>query len=188
MEDIGKIKKGIKIKINGQPHLVTDFEFKKPGKGQAVYRCKLKNLIQGNSFDHTWRSGDKFEKAEISNKTAHFSYIDGENFIFIDEDYEQIFVHKKLLKDNSIFLTDDMECELLYFENSLIEVIIPNFVDKKILYTEPGHKGDTTSSNVMKPAKIENDLEIYVPLFIKTGDVVRIDTRTRKYSERVSKG
>ncbi len=187
MEDIGKIRKGLKIKLNQQVYLVTDFQFTKPGKGQAVYKCKLKNLMTGSSIENTWRSGDKFEKASLVTKGANFSYIEGDSYIFIDEDYEQLSVNKEAFDGKEAFLEDDMLCELVYFEDTLIEVTLPTFIEKKILYTEPGHKGDTTT-NVLKPAKVDNDFEVFVPLFIDEGDIIRIDTRTGKYSARVTKG
>ena len=106
----------------------------------------------------------------------------------MDENYEQLTVPAKAFDGKEVLLEDDMLCELIYFEDQLIEVALPTFVNKEILYTEPGHKGDTASSNVLKPAKVQNDFEIHVPLFINQGDIIRIDSRTGKYSERVSKG
>ena len=187
MEDIGRIKKGMKIKFNDQAHLVIDFQFTKPGKGQAIYRCKLKNLITGANFENTWRSGDKFEKASVISKEAHYSYAQGNDYIFMDDNYEQLTIPSDAFNGKQVLLEDDMLCELIYFEDQLIEITLPTCVDKEILYTEPGHKGDTATSNVLKPATVKNDFKIQVPLFINQGDIIRIDTRTGKYSERILK-
>ena len=187
MMDVSDLRKGVKIKIDGSPCVVTDFQFSKPGKGQAVYKCKLKNMVQGNTFDKTWRSGDKMEKADLISGNLIFSYKEDELFVFLHpETYEQIYVTEAMLGNSMNFLTDDCECEALYFEGTPIEVSLPNFVVKEIVYTEPGARGDS-STNVLKPAKIDTGFEVHVPLFISEGDLIRIDTRTGAYSERVKK-
>ena len=181
------LRKGIKLKIDGAPHVVTDFNFTKPGKGQAVYRCKLKNMLTGNSFDKSWRSGDKMEKADLRSGSLIYSYLDGEEYVFMDpKSYEQTYISEKTIGDQKYFLIDDAECEVLYFEGKAIEVSLPNFVVKEITYTEPGAKGDT-ATNVLKPAQIDSGYEVNVPLFINEGDFIKIDTRTGEYSERVKK-
>ena len=187
MPDVSDLRKGIKIKIDGQPHHITDFSFTKPGKGQAVYRCKIRNMINGNSFDKVYRSGDKFEKAELYSKTYLFSYVDGDEYVFVDPDtYDQLYLNEDALGKQRYFLIDDCECEILFFEDKAIEVALPNFVEKEIIRSEPGVRGDT-ATNVTKPAYLDNDYEIHVPIFVNEGDTVKIDTRTGEYSERVSK-
>jgi elongation factor P len=181
------LRKGIKLKIDGAPHIVTDFNFTKPGKGQAVYRCKLKNMLTGNQFDKTWRSGDKMEKANLRSGKLIYSYVDGEEYVFMDpESYDQTYIDAKYLGKQINFLIDDCECDVLYFEDKAIEVTLPNFVTKEITYTEPGARGDTTT-NVSKPAQIDTGYEVHVPLFINEGDLIKIDTRTGEYAERVKK-
>ena len=187
MIDTSDLRKGIKLKIDGAPHVVTDFSFMKPGKGQAVYRCKLKNMLTGNTFDKSWRSGDKMEKADLRSGALIYSYADGDDYVFMDpETYEQTYISEKILGNQKYFLIDDCECEVLYFEDKPIEVTLPNFVVKEIVYTEPGARGDT-ATNVTKPAKIDTGFEVNVPLFINEGDLIKIDTRTGDYSERVKK-
>ncbi len=187
MIDTSDLRKGIKLKIDGAPHVVTDFNFTKPGKGQAVYRCKLKNMLTGNSFDKSWRSGDKMEKADLHSGSLIYSYADGDDYVFMDpETYEQTYISEKTIGKQKYFLIDDIECEVLYFEGKAIEVSLPNFVVKEITYTEPGAKGDT-ATNVTKPAKIDSGYEVNVPLFINEGDLIKIDTRTGDYAERVKK-
>ena len=185
--DVSDLRKGIKIKYDGQPHLVTDFNFSKPGKGQAVYRCKLKNMITGNTFDKTWRSGDKFEKADISSKEYIYSYQDDTNYIFMDEQtYDQLPINAEILGEKSYFLLEDQSCEILFFEGKPIDVDLPNFVEKEVAKSEPSVRGDT-ATNVTKPAFLDNGYEISVPIFINQGDIVKIDTRTGEYVERVKK-
>ena len=185
--DVSDLRKGVKIKIDGVPHVVTHFDFMKPGKGQAVYRCKIKNMITGNQFDRTWRSGDKMEKADLRSGQLVYSYKEDEQYVFMDPvTYEQTYISEKVLGKQKYFLIDDCECEVLYFEDSPMEIILPNFVVKEITYTEPGVRGDT-ATNVNKPASIDTGFEVQVPLFINEGDLIKVDTRTGDYVERVRK-
>ena len=179
------LKKGLKIKLNGQPCNIVDYNFMKPGKGQAVYRCRIKNMITGKAYEKTWRSGENFEIADLERTTVNFSYIDGEDFVFIDAaSYEEVRLNDVQVGEGKNWLEDDMECELLYFEGSPIELSLPNFVIKKVAYTEPGVRGDT-ANNVTKPAKLDTGHEVQVPIFINEGDLLKIDTRDGKYVERV---
>jgi elongation factor P len=178
------LRKGLKIEIDGDPCLVVDFQFVKPGKGQALYRCKIKNLNTGATIDKTYRSVDKIDKPNLFQKKMVYSYEDGSHFVFIDpESYEQVEIEGDLLGDQRYFLVEDIECDVLFHNDKPIEVNLPNFVEKEIVETEPGARGDT-ATNVMKPAKLPNGYEIQVPIFINQGDVIRIDTRTGKYAER----
>mgnify|MGYP000344921784 CR=1 FL=1 len=186
LQDVNTLKKGIKIKMDGTPFAVTDFSFTKPGKGQAVYRCKIKNMITGSTSDKVYRSGEKFEKADLGTKNLVYSYVDANDYVFMDDDYNQLYLSETVIGDAKYFLIEDMECEVLFFEDSPIEVSLPNFVEKEITATEPGVRGDT-ATNVTKPASIDTGYEIQVPIFINEGDVIKIDTRTGDYSERVSK-
>ncbi|MCM8531258.1 MAG: elongation factor P [Lentisphaeraceae bacterium] len=185
--DVSDLRKGVKIKMDGAPHVVTHFDFMKPGKGQAVYRCKLKNMLTGNQFDKSWRSGDKMEKADLRSSVLIFSYKEDDQYVFMDpETYDQTYISEKVMGTQKNFLIDDAECEVLYFEDAPIEVALPNFVVKEITYTEPGARGDT-ATNVTKPAQIDTGYEVQVPLFINEGDLIKIDTRTGDYAERVKK-
>jgi len=187
MYEASDLKKGLKIEVDGEPYLITEFDFCKPGKGQALYRCKLKNMISGGTMDRTFRSVDKIDKPDLEEKDIYFSYDDGEAYIFMDDNNEEIRVSEELLGDQKYFLDDNMECHVLLFRDRPIEITLPYFVEKKIVETEPGARGDT-ATNVTKPAKIENGYEIAVPLFVNQGDIIRIDTRTGQYADRVSKG
>lgn len=186
MYSASDLRKGLKIEIDGEPWVITDFQFVKPGKGQALYRCKLKNIMTGNSMDKTYRSVEKIGKPDLMQRDMQYSYPDGDHFAFMDENYEQVTVDKDVVGDLHYFLIEDMDCKVLFFNDTPIDIELPNFVEKVIAETEPGARGDT-ATNVTKPAKIDNGYEIKVPLFINEGDLVRIDTRTGEYADRVSK-
>ncbi|MEN9358540.1 MAG: elongation factor [Verrucomicrobiota bacterium] len=180
------LKKGLRLKIDGKPYLITEFEFKKPGKGQAVYRCRVKDLITGNTFEKVWRSGDNFETADLESLTVNYSYENGDDFAFIDQNSsEEIVLTRKQLEDKWHFLTDDAECELLLFEGKVIDVTLPTWFYAELTTCEPGVRGDT-ANNVTKPAFTKTGWEIRVPLFLNQGDWVKIDTRTGEYVERVA--
>lgn len=185
MYNASDLRKGLKIQIDGQPWIVTDFEFSKPGKGQAIYNCKLRSMLNGSTMSRSFRSNDRFEKPELLNKMLRFSYAEGERYIFTDEDFEQIAIPSEVLGPNRLFLADDMECEVLFFQNQAIEVTLPNFIERKIVKCEPGARGNTASGKVLKPATLEGGYELSVPLFVNEGDVVRVDTRSGEYLDRV---
>ena len=181
------LRKGLKVEIDGEPWVITDFDFCKPGKGTALYRCKMKNMITGNTMDRTYRSGDKFEKPDLSERDMYYSYPEGDFFVFSDsETYEEMRVSKEVLGKNAYFMIEDSLCTILLFNGMALEVTLPIFIEKEIAATEPGARGDT-ATNVTKPATLDNGYEIQVPIFINTGDVIKIDTRIGDYAERVKK-
>ena len=187
--DVSDLRKGLKIELDGYPYLVTEFDFCKPGKGQAIYRCKLRNMINGNTTDKAFRSGDAIGTPDLEERTLNYSYDSGDGFyVFIDsKTFEEERIEEEVLGRNKYFLDDDMECQILFYQGKAIDITLPFFVEKVIAETEPGVRGDTTT-NVTKPARIENGYEISGPLFVNAGDLVRIDTRTGEYSDRVKKG
>ncbi len=181
------LKKGLKIEIDNQPWVITEFEFCKPGKGTALYRCKMKNLITGAGMDNTYRPTDKVGKPNLEEREMYYSYADGDNYVFSDaETYEEVQLHKDILGKQAYFLIDNALCHFLLYNGAPIEITLPTFIEKEITDTEPGARGDT-ATNETKPARIDNGYEIQVPLFINQGDIVKIDTRTGEYAERVSK-
>jgi elongation factor P len=185
MYSASDLRKGLKIEIDGDPYIVSDFQFVKPGKGQALYRCKLKNLITGATQDKTYRSVEKMEKPNLMEKEMIFSYVDGNSFVFMDSaTYEQVHIDEDVLGDMKYFLIEDMECDILFHNDRAIEIKLQNFIEKEVVETEPGARGDT-ATNVMKPATLDNGYEVQVPIFINQGDFIKIDTRTGKYAERV---
>ena len=181
------LKKGLKIQIDGAPWLITEFEFCKPGKGTALYRCRMKNMITGAGMEKTYRPTDKIEEPDIEERELYYSYNDGHNFVFSDPvTYEELALAPEILGDKAYFLIEESLCNFVLFNGEPIDITLPTFIEKEIVETEPGVRGDT-ATNVTKPAKIDNGYEIQVPLFINEGDIVKIDTRTGTYAERVSK-
>ncbi len=182
------LRKGLKIEIEGIPYEVTEFQFVKPGKGQAMYKCRIKNMLVGTTMEKTFRAVDKIDTPNIESKSLAYSYQEGDKYIFMDnKSYEQVEIHQNVLGDLRFFLLEDLECEVLFHNGRAMTVTLPAFVIKAITETEPGARGDT-ANNVLKPAKIDTGYEVGVPIFINQGDSIRIDTRTGKYVERVKQG
>lgn len=179
------LRKGLKVKIDGDPYIITDFEFSKPGKGQALYRCRLRNMITGNAFDRTFRSSDKFEPAPLEERNMQFLYAQGEEYNFMDnKSYEQIVIQKDLLGDDVNFLIDNMEVSVLLYNERAIGVTLPNFVVLAVTQADPWAKGDTSGSDT-KPVTVETGYVLQVPPFVNEGDRLQIDTRTGQYVTRV---
>ncbi len=185
MYSASDLRKGLKIEIDGDPYEITDYQFVKPGKGQALYRCKIKNLNSGGTIEKTFRAADKIGKPNLEEKKMIFSFVEGTHFVFMDPDsYDQVHVDADVVGSQKYFLIEDMECSMLFFNDRPIELSLPNFIEKQVIETEPGVRGDT-ATNVSKPAKLDNGYELAVPIFVNQGDWIRIDTRDGKYSERV---
>ena len=179
----GELHKGVKLLIDGEPWEITEFDFSKPGKGQAIYNCKLRNMITGGGMSRSYRSGDKFEKPELIQRDVTYSYDDGTAYVFTDENFEEIRVSADVMGDKKYFLMDEMEVSALFFNDKVIGVALPQLVTRKVVKVEPGVKGNT-ATNATKPAVVETGAEIRVPLFINEGDRIRIDTRTGEYMSR----
>ncbi len=178
------LRKGLKIQIDGSPYLITDFDFSKPGKGQAIYNCKLKNMLSGSTMTRSFRSNDRFEKPELLQRTIRFSYENAGQYIFLNDEFEEITVSDEVLGRNKFFLMDDMPVDALFFNNEVIELELPNLVERKVISCDVGAKGNTAAGKVTKPAVVEGGYELAVPLFINEGDIIRIDTRTGEYNDR----
>jgi len=179
------LRKGLKLQIEGAPYIVTEFEFSKPGKGQALYRCKMRNMISGNQLVKTYRSNDKFEKAELVERTMQYLYNQGDEYHFMDTgNYEQLFLTAEQMGDNVNFLVDNMEVEVLFFEGKAIDITLPTFVNLVVTIADPWAKGDT-SGNDTKPVTVETGYQLQVPPFVVEDDKIQIDTRTGEYVTRV---
>ena len=187
MYDTSDIRKGLKVLIDGNPYTVVEFQFIKPGKGAAFTRTKFKNLLTGAVIERNIRSGEKLEPANVEDKKMQFLFREGEDLTFMDEKtFEQVAVHADLVGDAADLLKDNTECQVLFFNDRPVEVTPPTFMQLEITASEAGVRGDT-SGNVTKNATVETGAKIAVPLFINVGDLVRIDTRTHEYVERVNK-
>ncbi len=187
MYDSSDLRKGLKIVIDGNPYIVTDFQFSKPGKGQALYRCKLKNMMTGYTMDRTYRSGEKFDPANLDEVKMQFLYKDGDGFHFMDtQKYEQIALTEEQVGEAKNFLKENMEVTVLFFDSTPIDITLPIFVELQVTKSDPGVRGDT-ATGATKPATLETGYVIQVPLFIEEGEVLKIDTRTGEYVERVKR-
>jgi len=185
MIDAGSLKKGLKIEIDGDPYIITQFEFVKPGKGQALYKCKLKNMITGVQFDKTWRSGEKIQPASLEEVEMEYLYQDGETYCFMNTStYEQDFLSVDQVGDARELMKENIVCSVLLFNGKPIGLTLPIFIDLRITKADPWVKGDTASGDT-KPATLETGYELQVPPFVEEGEKVRIDTRTGQYVERV---
>lgn len=187
MYDSSDLRKGLKIVIDGEPYIITDFEFSKPGKGQALYRCKLKNMLTGYTMDRTYRSGDKFEPANLNEVKMQFLYKDNDGYHFMNmTTYEQVDMTEEQVGDARSFLKENMEVSILFFDETPISIDLPNFVELQVVEAPPGIKGDT-ATGATKPVTLETGYNLQVPLFIEEGDILKIDTRTGQYVERKKK-
>ncbi|HMO83710.1 MAG TPA: elongation factor P [Lacipirellulaceae bacterium] len=177
-------RKGLKVQIEGTPYLMVEMNFRKPGKGNALYECKLRNLLRGTIVDKTYRAGQTLESADVSEFNAQYLYKQGDTFVFMkNDDYEQYEMPAEQVGDAWKFLKDNMDVQLMVFNNQPIAVTPPNHVILKVEYCEPGARGNT-ATNVTKPVKVETGAEILAPAFVNIGDFLRIDTRTGEYIER----
>ena len=185
MYETSDIRKGLKIEIDGDPYTVIDFQFVKPGKGNAFTRTKIKNLMTGAVLERTYRSGEKLQEAAMDERNMQFLYQDEAGFHFMDTvSYEQVAMSEDMVGDDSRFLLENLEVTVLTHNAKPVSIAFPNFVELEVVETEPGVKGDTVSG-ARKPATMNTGAVINVPLFIERGEKLRIDTRTGEYAERV---
>ncbi|HDP26219.1 MAG TPA: elongation factor P [Deltaproteobacteria bacterium] len=181
-----QFRKGLKIEMLGEPFVIVDFQHVKPGKGGAFVRTKLKSLITGNVHDKTFRSGEKVDVPNLEEMKMSFLYKDDENYHFMDtETYEQMGLTPDQIGEALGYLKENIVVEILLHNGVPIGIELPMFLELTVSETEPGIKGNTVSGST-KPARLETGLSIQVPLFISEGEVVKVDTRTGEYIERVS--
>jgi len=185
MYDTSDLRKGLKILIDGGPYIVVQADFVKPGKGAAFTRTKMKNLLTGGVIERNIRSGEKIEPADIEENEMTFLYKEGDAFVFMDKkSYEQMHINKETVGDDWRWLKDNLDCHVMFFNGRAIGLTLPNFVELKVVKSDPGVRGDT-ATGASKPAQLETGASINVPLFINEGEVLRIDTRDGQYIERV---
>lgn len=178
-------RSGVRLMVDGEPYYIVDFQHVKPGKGGAFVRTKLKSYLTGNVLDRTFRSGERFEEPDLEEREMQFLYATGDDYTFMDTDtYEQLTFEKKQLGENADLLKENMNVKILIYEHRPIAVDLPIFIELKVVDAEPGVRGDTASGGT-KPAVVETGATIKVPLYLEVGTVIKIDTRTRAYVERV---
>jgi elongation factor P len=184
MVSAGDFKKGLTIEIDGQVWVIVDFQHVKPGKGAAFVRTKIKNVQTGSVLEKSYNPTEKFENAHIDKKEMEYLYSDGELYHFMDtETYEQLPLNFDKVEDALPYMKENMRVTIKFFKSEAFSVEPPNFVVLEVTETEPGFKGDTATAG-NKPAIMETGAKIMVPLFVNTGDKIRIDTRTGEYMER----
>ena len=176
---------GVTIEIDGQPWVVVDFQHVKPGKGSAFVRAKIKNVITGAVLERTFNAGEKLPRAHIERREAQYLYSMGDELTFMDvTTYEQVTLSREAVGEGVWYLKENTNVYIMSYEGRVIGVEIPNFVELEVVETEPGFKGDTATGGT-KQAKLETGEVVKVPLFVNVGDVLKIDTRTGEYIERV---
>ncbi len=181
----GDFRKGTTFEMDGSVYKIVEFQHVKPGKGPAFVRTKIRNVLTGALIDKTFNPDDKFPAAEVEKRIMQYLYNDGELYYVMDNTtYEQIPLNKDQLEDCLKYIKENTDVTVLFYNGKVIAVEPPTFVELEVTYTEPGFSGNTTTTSG-KPATLETGLEIMVPLFINIGDVLKIDTRTCTYMERV---
>ncbi len=182
-----EFKAGLKILLDGEPHTIVENEFVKPGKGQAFNRVRVRNLKTGRTIEKTFKSNETVESADVFEKEVQYLYNDGEFWHFMDPDsFEQIAAGPQVVGDADKWFKEEDRCHVTLWNGEPITVLPPNFVELKIVETDPGLKGDTSGSGG-KPATLETGAVVRVPLFVQEGEVIRVDTRNQEYVSRVGK-
>jgi len=183
--DTSNFRNGLKIELDGEPYVITYFQHVKPGKGGAFVRTKVKSLRTGKVLDKRFRAGERVELADIEERPMQYLYQDGDQLVFMDtETFDQTPLSGDVVGDARRFLKENTTVSVLFYNGKPMNVELPNFVEAQITQCEPGEKGDT-ASNVTKPATLETGAVVQVPLFIKQGETIRVDTRSGEYVERV---
>lgn len=182
-----EFKPGIKLEIDGQPFLIVNNEFVKPGKGQAFNRVRIKNLMTGRVIERTFKSGDKCDVADINEAVMRMLYKEADGVVFMDDiTFEQLKIPLNIIGDTMQWLMEDLGYDILFYNGAPITVEPPTFIEMRIKETAPGDRGNTASGRVLKPALTESGATIQVPIFVEEGEVVKVDTRTGEYVSRVN--
>ncbi|MCR9185238.1 MAG: elongation factor P [Halieaceae bacterium] len=182
-----EFRPGLKVMLDGDPCSILENEFVKPGKGQAFNRVRMRNLKTGRVWERTFKSGESLEGADVMDRSMEYLYTDGEFWYFMEPDtFEQHQADAKAVGDSYLWLKEQDGCEVTLYNGTPLSVAPANFVELEIVETDPGLKGDTAQGG-SKPAKLSTGAVVKVPLFVTTGEVIRVDTRTGEYQNRVSK-
>jgi elongation factor P len=185
MYNASDLRKNLKIEIDGDPYVIVEFTFSKPGKGQSFYRCKLKNMINGTQFERTYRSVETFKPANLQERKMQYLYKEDNEYCFMDtETYDQIYLTEDQVGDAKNYLSDNLDVEILFFGEKPLGITLPNFVDLTVTKAEPWAKGDSVTGRT-KPIEVETAYALQVPPFVEEGEKIRIDTRTGEYLTRV---
>lgn len=184
----GDFRKGSKFVYKDAPHVVVDFQHVKPGKGGAFMRTKMKNMITGSTYEETFRSEEKFPTPNLEHRQMQYLYSDGTEYHFMDqESYEQLALSLEQIEEVRDYLKEQTVYDVLYFEGSPIAVTAPITLELLVTEAPPGVRGNTAQGGATKPVTLESGLVVQAPLFVNTGDLIKIDTRTGVYVERITK-
>ena len=184
MYETSDIRKGLRFEMDGDPFVVVEFQFVKPGKGTAFTRTKIRNMITGAVLDRTYKSGEKLKPADTEDREMQYLYNDGDFHFMDNNNYEQVSLDINAVGDAANYLTENMLIEVGFFKGRSIGISLPNFVVLEVTETAPGEKGNTVTG-ASKQAVVSTGYSLNVPLFVNEGDQLRIDTRTGEYAERV---
>jgi len=188
MHATNDFKKGLHILVDDSPYSVIEFQHVKPGKGNQFTRCKLRNLLTGQLLERTFKSGERFGIPDVSFKEMAFLYKDDNGFNFMNpDDFEQMSLNEQLVGTDANYLTENLKVKVCFYNDRAVGLELPTSVQLKVSATEPGFRGNTVT-NTYKPATLETGYEVQVPMHTNEGDVLKIDTRTGEYVERVSIG
>ena len=186
----GDFRKGTKFLHEGVPHIVIDYQHTKPAKqgGGALMRTKMRNMESGAIYERTFRAEEKFEVPDLQQRSMQYLYQGGDEYHFMDQkNYDQVVLVTKQIEDIKDYLKEGLAYATLYFDDRAIQVTPPIFVDLKVVDTQPGVRGDTAQGGATKPATLESGMVLQIPLFVDIDDLVKVDTRTGQYVERVKK-
>lgn len=187
MISAGEFRNGVTFELEGGVWQIVEFQHVKPGKGAAFVRTKIKNVITGSVVERTFRPTEKFENAYIDRKDMQYSYTDGDIYYFMDQDtFEMLPINKDTISEKMKFVKENDICKVLSYKGNVFDIEPPTFVELAITETEPGFAGNT-ATGATKPATLETGAVIQVPLFVDGSDIIRVDTRTGEYMERVNK-
>lgn len=184
MSSISDLKRGKAILFRDEPYIVLDLQHIKQGRGGAYMKTKMRNLKNGNILEYTFKSGEKIENADVAHKRIQYTYSDEQFFYFMDEHYEQVQLEADIVGDDAPYLIEGMDVDGIFLDDQVIGLQLPVKVNLKVTQAPPGIKGDTASGGT-KQVTLETGMVVNVPLFIKEGDTVRINTETGQYVERV---
>ena len=187
MLQINNIKLGTVMKVDGEPYVVTWTQHSKQARSGAVLRTKLKNLVSGNVLERTFKGSDTVEEADLKRSKASYLYKDEEMAYFMNsESYDQFNISLAQIGDQTKYLKESDSVDVLYFEDKPVSINLPTKVNLKIVQTVEGARGDTAQGKVTKPATLETGIEVNVPIFVKEGDLIKVNTETGEYVERVN--
>jgi len=183
--DTTDITKGLMVEIDGNPYTVVDFQFVNPGKGSAFTRCRFKNLLTGAVLDRTLKSGEKINEANVEERMMEYLYFNGESYTFMDNaTYDQIEISSSKVGDNAGFMKENTVVKVLFYNDEPVTVTLPTFVELEVTETIVADKGNTVTTSY-KPATLSTGGTVQVPMFVKNGDILKIDTRDKSYVERL---